>query len=161
MANLWGFATGGFRVIMVYKNSSCCAQQLIYHCFWTKFAWCSPSYGGSAGFQGERYGGKEWVCKTCKPKGLPNFEVWGWWGSNPPVGTYGAGWRDFGTLSPRVSMRWEQASHAHQCLAGQHTGACLCSLKCIFFNITSPSCSCFSPSLEPSRLAKPEISRPS
>ena len=43
--------------------------------------------GNTIGFQGERYGGKAWVCEKYTPKGHGNLEAWGWCGNDPPVGT--------------------------------------------------------------------------
>jgi hypothetical protein len=38
-------------------------------------------------------------------KGHVGFEAWGWHGSDLPVGTWQAGWRDFVALSQRDSTR--------------------------------------------------------
>ena len=45
----------------------------------------------------ERYGGKAWVCLRCTTKVVRGSEAQGWCGSDPPVGTYGAGLRCFGS----------------------------------------------------------------
>ena len=58
-------------------------------------------------------------------KGCGGFDAWGWPGSDPPVGTQQAGWRDFGVLSQYPGDK-NSPSIAYQCMAGQPQGAESC-----------------------------------
>jgi hypothetical protein len=97
-----GFITGGFIFNMGYKIRMLAgaSSDWVACWFWTRFVWCFPSLSNSTEFQREKV-----RCQDT-PASHGNLEVWGWHGSELPMGTYWAG-GEISELQVRGSPRDE------------------------------------------------------